>query len=126
MDKNKFVIIIVNSIPPYCYELNNMLSLTNGFSYRFRYQKKKQGNWMPEITDPSELENCSGLIVLRDFHNTADLIPIRKIFIYKTIIIGDIVYLEYTLGEKVEFSSDLKRREEQLKTFNVRILRDIN
>ena len=58
-DESKFVIIIVNSIPPYCYELNNILSLPDGFNYRFRYQKKKMGEWMPEIENPKDLMKCT-------------------------------------------------------------------
>jgi hypothetical protein len=126
MDNNKFVIIIVNSIPPYCYELNNILSLPNNFTYRFRYQKTKQGNWMPEIENPYDLKDKHGLIVLRDFQNTAEFIPVRKVFIYNIIIIGDIVYIEYSLEDKVEFSSDLKDRETQINLFNQRITTDIN
>ncbi|RPI14965.1 MAG: hypothetical protein EHM58_15230 [Ignavibacteriae bacterium] len=126
MKEKKFVIIIVNSIPPYCFELNNILSLPDGFSYRFRYQKKKQGNWMPEIDNPSELNNCYGLIVLRDFQDTGDFIPIREIFIYKIIIIGDIVYIEYILCKKIELSSNLMRRSEQLESFKLRMEKDIN
>lgn len=123
---NKFVIIIVNSIPPYCYELNNILSLPDNFSYRFRYQKTKQGNWMPEIQNPYELKNKQGLIVLRDFQTTAEFIPIRKIFINNILVIGDIVYIEYLLKEKIELSSDLTERDNQINLFNQRIVTDIN
>jgi hypothetical protein len=123
---NKFALIIVNSIPPYCYELNNILSLPDNFSYRFRYQKAKQGNWMPEIQNPYELKNKHGLIVLRDFQTTAEFIPIRKIFIDNILVIGDIVYIEYLLKEKVELSSDLTERDSQISLFNQRIVTDIN
>ncbi|MBL7694656.1 MAG: hypothetical protein JNK91_07410 [Ferruginibacter sp.] len=123
---NKFVIIIVNSIPPYCYELNNILSLPDNFSYRFRYQKTKQGNWMPEIQNPYDLKKKHGLIVLRDFQTTAEFIPIRKIFIDNILVIGDIVYIEYLLKEKVELSSDLTERDNQINQFNQRIVTDIN
>lgn len=126
MSKEKFVIIIVNSIQPYCYELNNILSLPDDFSYRFRYQKKKQGNWMPEITNPNDLKNNKGLIVLRDFQDTAEFIPVRKIYIYNVIMIGDIVYIEYLLKEKIELSSKLDERERQINLFNQRIATDIN
>lgn len=123
---NKFVIIIVNSIPPYCYELNNILSLPDNFSYRFRYQKTKQGNWMPEIQNPYDLKNKHGLIVLRDFQTTAEFIPIRKIFIDNILVIGDIIYIEYLLKEKVDLSSDLTERDNQINQFNQRIVTDIN
>lgn len=126
MIANKFVIIIVNSIPPYCFELNNILSLPDDFTYRFRYQKKKQGNWMPEISNPYDLKGNEGLIVLRDFQKSAGFIPIRKIFIDKILVIGDIVYIEYKLKEKVELSSDQDERDSQLETFNQRIATDIN
>lgn len=123
--ERKFAIVIVNSIAPYCYELNNILALPNGFSYRFRYQNSKQGEWMPEIDNPKDLNNCDGLIVLREFQNTADLTPIRKINIYKVLIIGDIVYIEYRLKDKVILSSNLEERKAQIRRFNERITPDI-
>jgi hypothetical protein len=123
---NLFAIIIVNSIKPYCYELNNVLSLPSGFTYRFRYQKKKKGEWMPEIPNPKQLKGCKALVVLREFSVTAKLIPIRKILITKVVMIGDIVYIEYELDERIIFSSDILIREKQLEVFNQRILTDIN
>ena len=121
----KFVVIIVNSIEPYCHELNNILALPEAFTYRFRYQKNKLGEWMPEVDDPKELRGCEGLVVLREFQKTAKFIPIRKIALYNVMVIGDIVYLEYRLGLRIPFSSDLKKRDEQIARFNQRILTDI-
>src|SRR5690349_12187560 len=94
-EEKKFVIIIVNSIAPYCYELNNILALPDNFVYRFRFRKSKKGEWMPQIDNPKSLRDCDGLIVLREFQTTGQFIPIRKIHINKVSVIGDIVYIEY-------------------------------
>jgi hypothetical protein len=120
-----FVIIIVNSIEPYCFEINNVLAMPSGFTYRFRYQRKKQGEWMPEIANPKELNNCRALVVLRDFFVTAQLIPIRKIYITSILIIGDIVYIEYLLEERIAFNSNPDKRDKQIEKFNQRIVTDI-
>lgn len=120
-----FVVIIVNTIAPYCFEINNIMALPVGFTYRFRYQKKKQGEWMPEIKNPKTLKGCNALVVLREFLTTAKLIPIRKIYINNVLVIGDIVYIEYELKERVTFSSDPDRRNEQIELFNRRIITDI-
>ena len=85
MDKhNKFVIIIVNTIPPYGYEINNIIGLPEGFPYRFRYRQW----YIPEIPDPSQISDCAGLIVLRNFE-TAKFIPVRKIRISNIRKVGD-------------------------------------
>ncbi len=124
-EDKKFAIIIVNSIAPYCYELNNILALPDNFVYRFRFRKSKRGEWMPEIDNPKKLKDCDGLIVLREFQTTAQLIPIRKIRIIKVSVIGDVVYIEYKLREKVLFSSNPDQREAQLNKFNERITTDV-
>ena len=121
----KTIIIIINSIPPYCYEINNILSLPNGFRYRFRYQKKKGEGWLPEIDNPKEMENNIGLIVLREFQETGKFIPIRNIFIDKIEVIGDIIYIEYQLKNRITFSPDESDRVRQINQFNDRINADI-
>jgi hypothetical protein len=123
---NLFAIIIINSIEPYCFEINNIMSMPSGFTYRFRFQKKRQGEWMPEISNPKKLKDCYALVVLRDFAVTAKFIPIRKVFITKVLVIGDVVYIEYELHKRIVFSSDILKREKQLELFNQRILTDIN
>jgi hypothetical protein len=122
----KFTIIIINSIPPYAFELNNILALPKGFNYRFRFQNKKKEKWMPEIANPKELTNTNGLIVLRDFQNTAKFFPIRHIHIIDVKIIGEIVYLEFNLEDRVVLNSDSNERIKQIKKFNERIIVDIN
>ncbi len=124
-DEKGFAIIIVNSIPPYCYELNNILALPDNFIYRFRFRKSKKGEWMPEIDNPKKLMSCDALIVLREFQTTAEFIPIRKIRITKVSVIGDIIYLEYKLKQKIPFSSNPEHRDAQLKKFNERLVPDI-
>ncbi len=124
--KARFTIIIINSIPPYAFELNNILALPKGFSYRFRFQNKKKDKWMPEISNPKDILETNGLIVLRDFQKTANFIPIRHIFIHDVKLIGEIVYIEFDLQNRINYSSDLKERDSQMEKFNNRIIVDIN
>ena len=43
--------IIFNSIPPYAYEVNNILALPNGMPYRARFRRE----WHPEIENPNDI-----------------------------------------------------------------------
>ncbi len=110
------VIIILNSIPPYAYEVNNILSLPNGSNYRFRFRKK----WMPTIKNPLDMIGQPGLIILRNFA-TAEFMPLRRIRISDILEIGEVSYIEYTLQDIIDFDSDRERRHQQLYEFNERI-----
>ena len=109
----RHVVIIVNSIPPYAYEANNILALPNGFAYRFRFRRK----WMPTVENPMGLRGRSGLVVLRNF-NTAEFVPLRRIRVSNILEVGEVYYIEYVLEDIMDFDSHGKDRDEQLKKFN--------
>lgn len=111
-----YVIIIFNNIPPYAYEVNNILALPNGFTYRFRFREK----WIHGTEFPSQLNNHEGLVVLRDFSN-AGFIPLRRIRLLEVLEVGDIVYINYLLKDIIEFDSNNEARERQLSEFNERM-----
>lgn len=113
----RLAIIIVNSIAPYAFEINNYLGLPNGFSYRFRYQKSESSDWMPTINDPRDLEGVQALVITRNF-DTAELFPVRTIEIQNVSTIGDVVYLDYNLGDLFGLESTVPDRERQLKRFS--------
>lgn len=95
------VLIIVNAIAPYCFELNNVLAMPTGFIYRFRYRRF----WMPTIADPNKLAGLPLLILLRIFES-GELIPLREATIERISEVGDVVHIEYRLGEIVRLQDE--------------------
>lgn len=112
MPSSRFVLVIVNSIPPYVYEINNILSLPDGFKHHVRYRR----NWI-DADDPTDFENCDGLILLRVFE-TGTVIPIRKIHINVVTQVGDLCFFDFSLMSIVDFSRDDSTRAEQLERVN--------
>lgn len=112
-DSHRYVTIILNSIKPYCYELNNLLALPEGFEYRVRFQK----SWIPTIADPTRVQGHSGLVVLRDFSN-GKFFPLRRIAISKVLRVGEIFHIRFQLRSLVELSSSEEERQRQLQQFN--------
>ena len=115
--ENEIGLIIVNSIPHYCYELNNILSLPNGFEYRFRYQKGVSSDWLPTIDDPSSLEDSRALVILRDW-DTASFIPLRWINIQTVQVVGDVVYFNFELKNLVDLRPNEPSYPYHYKVFN--------
>jgi hypothetical protein len=109
----RFAIIIVDAVRPYAYEINNILSLPQGFSYRCRYRQRRV-----RVDRPAErLQHTDGLVILRCFEN-ARLYPIRKIQVKNARKVGDIVYVEYILRDWIRLSSSVAERQPQIDRFN--------
>jgi hypothetical protein len=112
MNKNeKFTIIIINSIKPYGYEVNNIIGLPRDFKFRLRYRKQ----WV-HVNNVADLIDTDGLLILRVFQ-TGKLIPLRRIHIIKARMIGDIAYIEYLLCDWIALASSDTDRKEQLQKF---------
>lgn len=88
------IILITNTIIPYCYDMANILGLPNNFSHRFRYRN----TWIEFPERISSMIGQNGLVVLRNF-DTGDLIPVRFILIEEVITAGDINYIEFQLHD---------------------------
>lgn len=110
-------LIIVNSIPHYCYEVNNILSLPKSFEYRLRYQKGITSDWLPTIDDPSSLEDSRALIVLRDW-STASFIPLRWVHIQNVHLVGDVVYFDFELRNLVDLKLNQPSQAYHYRMFN--------
>lgn len=93
-------IFIVEDVPPYLYELNNILAVPQGFQNRIRYQKK----WFPDRDEPEVGQR--GIITLRvtPRNNIDDFeiggpdertYPIRCVEINNVREVGDVIYLEF-------------------------------
>jgi hypothetical protein len=117
MNQNTLAYIVINSIEPYCYEINNILCLPNEFRYRARYRSK----WIPTISNLETLEGMDGVIVFRDW-NTALLLPIRRIRITNITYVGDVIYIEYELLALIELDSDFSKSQEQINDFNKQMI----
>jgi len=112
MKRKQFALIIINTIHPYAYEVNNLLALPDGFSQRVRFRRR----WIA-CDNPYDLVGCEGLILLRVF-DTAQIIPLRRAEIDQVTKAGDIVFIGFRARELIEFSSNSERRREQLQEFN--------
>jgi hypothetical protein len=109
----RFAVIIVDAVRPYAYEINNILSLPQGFSYRCRYRQRRV-----RVDRPADrLQRTDGLVILRCFED-ARLYPVRKIQVKNARKVGDIVYVEYILRDWIRLSSSVAERQRQIERFN--------
>jgi len=90
--KNSMIVMITNTIPPYCYDIAYVLGLPANFSHRFRYHAK----WMRLSCNVSDIKRQPALIVLRN-EVTAGLTPVRYAQIEDVLPVGDINYIEFRL-----------------------------
>jgi len=109
----RFTIIIVDAVRPYAYEINNILAPPPGFGYRCRYRQRRV-----RVDNPAgRLPGTNGLVILRTFAD-GRLFPVRNIQVDKARKVGDIVYIQYTLGDWVKLSSSQEERQRQIDHFN--------
>lgn len=86
------LIMITNTIAPYCYDIAHVLGLPTYLSHRFRYRANR-------VKLTCTIEHIIGketLIVLRNF-DTGDFFPIRYAEIEDVLKVGDINYIEFCL-----------------------------
>lgn len=88
------VILITNTIVPYCYDIAHVLGLPSYLSHRFRYHSR----WIKLDHSIEEIKEQEGLIVLRNFA-TGDFIPVRYVMINDVLPVGDINYIEFELRD---------------------------
>jgi hypothetical protein len=113
---DKYLIMFPNMIPPYGYELVQIMAYPSGFVYRFRFDEE----WVQEKiknNDLQFLEGKRGYIVFRD-KATARFYPIRYFTILKAERIGKVYYFSYELNNTVDFESKEDLRTKQLDEFN--------
>jgi hypothetical protein len=87
------IIMITNTIVPYCYDIAHILGLPSNLSHRFRYINK----WIHPSVEMQKLTGQDGLIVLRAT-STGELLPIRCTKIGNVLTVGDINYIEFRLA----------------------------
>ena len=115
MNRNDHCCFIINSIVPYCWDLNHILALPTGFYYRNR--------WLEKWVDPSLKNNIEQLVsrrvllMLRDYANDR-LIPVRWGKLTFAQRIGQVFYFEYVLEDLVDYDSDETARTAQIDAFN--------
>lgn len=114
LEKNKWLIMVTNNTRPYMYDVPLLLSLPEGFSYRFRYTER----WIKEKDLKSKIK---ALIVIRDF-NTAKLFPIRHAVVTKVESFGFIRYIEFSVGKFVSYSRDIDNRQQKIENFTRRVM----
>jgi hypothetical protein len=92
---------IINSLPPYCYDFNEILALPSGFIYRNRFDIQ----WVqPQIrTNITSEVGARVLLVLRDMPR-ARLVPARWATVTSVQLVGNVAYFEYELGDLIAYS----------------------
>src|SRR2546429_8544129 len=113
----RFTIIVIDAVRPYAYEINNILALPAGFTYRCRYRQRRVG-----VDRPVErLRHTNGLVILRCLED-GRMFPVRKIHGDAARKVGDIVYIQYSLADRVKLSSAQGERQRQIDHFNELVL----
>lgn len=88
------LVMITNSIQPYCYDIAHVLGLPINFKHRFRYRDR----WVKLHENIGSLKSRPALLVLRD-HDTGKLIPVRFVIIDTVVRVGDINYIDFRVQE---------------------------
>lgn len=101
------IVMITNTIVPYCYDIAHILGLPSCLSHRFRYRAK----WIKLSYEAKGIKNQDGLIVLRNFRS-GNLMPIRYVRIQDVLTDGDINYIEFQLGNYFPVGSTQRARDE--------------
>jgi hypothetical protein len=93
------LIAVTGSERPYIYDLPHLLSLPEGFEFRFRYRHKWVESQLTGIllTHPENLQGKE-LIVLFHSQQTKRLIPLRKCTIISVENIGPMIFLRFRVG----------------------------
>ena len=114
-NNNRHYCFIINSIDPYCWDLNHILALPSGFVYRNRWLKK----WiaLDLQNEIKSLQSKRVLLILRDYEND-ELIPVRWGRIILAQLIGKVYYFEYQLEDIIDYDSDKSARDAQIQAFN--------
>lgn len=88
------IVMITNTIVPYCYDIAHVIGLPAHLSHRFRYLAR----WIKLDSKPIEMKGRDALIVLRNFA-TGELIPVRYVGVEDVLTVGEINYIEFRLAE---------------------------
>jgi len=134
MEKHEqsLVYIIINSIKPYAYEINNILALPKGFQYRVRYKQKWISDTLLKRITKGDFDKKHlairperALLILRDF-SSGYFIPLRYVNIISINKFSNVYYFRYSLDGLYRYpplSENDKSEEHELKEFP--ILREI-
>jgi len=88
------IVMVTNSIQPYCYDIAHVLGLPANFRHRFRYRDR----WVKLSVPIKSLKRCRALLVLRDY-DKGTLIPVRFVTIENVIRVGDVNYIDFRVQE---------------------------
>src|SRR5215471_16916303 len=99
---------VIQAVPPYHYDMNQVLALPTGFIYHNRYNE----SWVdPNLYDNVEdLTRRRVLLIMRDKARNR-LVPARWATIEVAQSVGDIFFFEYRLGDLIEYSRASNTRE---------------
>jgi len=100
VDRTLPLIAITGSQRPYIYDLPHVLSLPEGFEFRFRYRHLWVDKTLAsEVRANSPLLLGKELILLFHSQETKRLIPIRRCTVISIENIGPLVFLRFSVGQ---------------------------
>lgn len=107
--------LVANSIKPYAFETSKVLALPKGCVFKARFTRE----WVQSdiLSYPEKFIGKPGFYILRNWKEDV-LIPIREIRIKSIVSLGDIVVINYILGDYLSYSSDSSCRNDQLSVCN--------
>jgi|SRR5882724_1059205 len=115
MAKEWLTYVVANTVDPYAYELPVIVAYPTGFRYRARFKREwVEGGLLGRLP---ELNRSTALIVYRHFES-GRLYPIRYGIVRAIERYGDVVYLEYELGDLVAYHESAPKRKAQVQEFN--------
>jgi hypothetical protein len=109
------VYIVANTVDPYAYELPAILGYPSGLIYRARFKLEWVDRELWERSDILLDQPC--IVVYRDF-DAAILYPIRYGTIRRARLYGDVLHIEYELGQIIPYHRTLEQRRNQVSVFN--------
>lgn len=105
------ILIVANSLAPFAYECVQILGLPDGSHFRARFPKR----WVePKLLNrPLDLVGADGIIALRTWDND-NIHPLRRIKINAVRQAGEILFLTYSLGRLLSYSTTQAEQEMQI------------
>ncbi|WP_424991376.1 hypothetical protein [Fluviibacterium sp. S390] len=110
------ILLAANSLKPFAFESVQILGLPSGCVFRARFPVQ----WIEKqfVDEPERLIGQDMVYALRIWE-TDEVLPLRRCKVVSSKKVGDIVFLEYSLGRLVAYSSQQDEITKQVSHFRV-------
>ncbi len=111
------LVAVTGSQRPYIFDLPHLLSLPDGFEFRFRYQRKwvaddlkgslEQLRWYSRIRDSEKILAGRTLVLVYHSQEQKRLVPVRQCTVIAIELLGPMVFVRFRVGPIVRVSEVL-------------------